>query len=104
MVSFREGVTMPSTQSALKKSANKLNRVWFTASPLSPELVAEMDTGRLDCTDLKGMARELVERHGWDRNSARRVWAIGPEPMAAFSKQDAADGVEDEFDEEMRYF
>jgi elongation factor 2 len=91
MVSFRESVTMTSTQLALKKSANKLNRVWFEASPLSAELVEEMDSGRLECTDLKTMARELVERHGWDRNSARRVWAVGPEPLVAFAKQDAGD-------------
>mmetsp|Transcript_34971 Transcript_34971/g.91548 ORF Transcript_34971/g.91548 Transcript_34971/m.91548 type:complete len:1076 (+) Transcript_34971:361-3588(+) len=86
MVSFRESVTMPSTQKALKKTANKLNRVWFTAEPLAADLVQEMDSGRLDCTDLKAFARELVERHGWDKNVARRVWAVGPEQQAAAKK------------------
>lgn len=93
MVSFRESVSMTSSQRALKKSANKLNRVWFTASPLSAELVDEMDTGKLDCTDVKAMARELVDRHGWDRVSARRIWAVGPEPLVAFAKDGDADAI-----------
>jgi elongation factor 2 len=82
MVSFRESVRSLSSVRALKKSANKLNRVWFTAQPLSRDLVDEMDSGRVDTKDMKQFARHLVEQHGWDKKDAQRIWAIGPEPLA----------------------
>lgn len=80
MVSFRESVRAPSSARALKKTANKLNRVWFTAEPLDAELVTAMDTGAVDTSDLKTLNRVLVDQYGWDKNVARRIWAVGPEP------------------------
>eukprot|EP00038_Savillea_parva_P006102 m.161646 g.161646 ORF g.161646 m.161646 type:complete len:1155 (-) comp12103_c0_seq1:327-3791(-) len=92
MVSFRESVTAHSEKPALKKSANKLNRVWFTAQPLDPALVTAMDAGDVDGSDTKALSRALIVDYGWDRHVARRVWAVGPEPLAVSGGHDGGDG------------
>ena len=79
MVNYREGLAAGSDDPALKKSANKHNRLWFTASPVEPALIAAMDAGDVSGTDLKLLSRQLQAFAGWDKHAATRVWAVGPE-------------------------
>lgn len=81
LVSFRETITAHS-EVCLAKSANKLNRVWFTAEPLGEELTAAIESGAVRTEeDMKSVTRRrlLVEKYGWDANDASRVWAFGPD-------------------------
>jgi len=67
----------------LAKSANKLNRVWIRASPLAPDLVDALESGRLDPekSDAAELSRQLVALGGFDKAHAspQRLWAFGPE-------------------------
>eukprot|EP00040_Diaphanoeca_grandis_P036039 m.228188 g.228188 ORF g.228188 m.228188 type:complete len:946 (+) comp33538_c0_seq1:302-3139(+) len=79
MVNFREGITVASSGTALKKTTNKLNRLWFRATPLTPALVEDLESETIVTSDLKALAHELGSRHAWDKNSANRVWSAAPE-------------------------
>lgn len=85
MVNFREGVTVASCRSALKKSSNKHNRLWFEAQPIPPLLVKDLETKALTLTDPKLMAQKLISRHGWDKASAHRIWQAGPDDAGVHS-------------------
>jgi elongation factor 2 len=63
VVSFRETCTSKSDQTCLAKSANKHNRLFVEAEPLSPELCIAIEDGDF----------------GWDVTEARKIWAFGPE-------------------------
>lgn len=90
-LAFREsvGASSPSeggggtSGASLAKSANKLNRVWVRASVLHPELVSEIESGRLDPSrcDSAELARSLVKLGRFDKAHALpgRCWAFGPE-------------------------
>lgn len=77
VVSFSETVTTKS-EACLAKSANKLNRIYISAEPLSDELVQDLERGYVDMSDVKARSRFLVENHSWDPEEAKKVWAIGP--------------------------
>merc|ERR1712147_562462 len=47
VVSYRETVTDESNQTCLAKSPNKHNRLYFTAEPMSDELCAAIEDGKL---------------------------------------------------------
>ena len=83
MVNYREGLAAGSDDPALKKSANKHNRLWFTASPVEPVLLAAMEAGDVSGADLKLLSRQLPGFAGWDKHTASRVWALGPEQGVA---------------------
>lgn len=74
MVSYRETITATSTAAALKKSSNKLNRLWFKASPLAPELVDALASPDSDPNDFKALGKLLVNEYAWDKQSAQRLW------------------------------
>eukprot|EP00041_Stephanoeca_diplocostata_P022603 m.541276 g.541276 ORF g.541276 m.541276 type:complete len:1085 (-) comp22107_c0_seq2:532-3786(-) len=92
MVSYRETVTSASTAAALKKSSNKLNRLWFKASPLAPGLVEALASPNVDPNDFKALGKLLVDEYAWDKQSAQRLWAVGPEPLAAGADDDDSSG------------
>jgi len=77
VVSFTETVTS-SSQPCLGKSANKLNRIYISAEPLSEELVADLESGLINTNDIKSTSKYLVETHGCSPDEAKKVWAIGP--------------------------
>jgi len=85
MVNFREGITQPSTGSALKKTTNKLNRLWFTATPLTQQLIEDLESETIPTSDAKVLAQQLVSCHEWDKNSANRIWSVAPEFRTAES-------------------
>lgn len=48
VVSYMETILATSEQPLLAKSANKLNRLWFTAEPLSESLADAIDAGKFN--------------------------------------------------------
>jgi len=80
VVAFRETCTAKSSQTCLAKSANKHNRLFVEAEPLSPELCIAIDDGIIKPgTDAKVMGRTLADEYGWDVTEARKIWAFGPD-------------------------
>eukprot|EP00526_Cylindrotheca_closterium_P008246 CAMPEP_0113609158 /NCGR_PEP_ID=MMETSP0017_2-20120614/4334_1 /TAXON_ID=2856 /ORGANISM="Cylindrotheca closterium" /LENGTH=851 /DNA_ID=CAMNT_0000517941 /DNA_START=247 /DNA_END=2802 /DNA_ORIENTATION=- /assembly_acc=CAM_ASM_000147 len=80
VVSFRETCTAKSNQTCLAKSANKHNRLFVEAEPLTPELCIAIDDGDIrPGIDAKIMGRKLADESGWDVTEARKIWAFGPE-------------------------
>mmetsp|Transcript_13210 Transcript_13210/g.49002 ORF Transcript_13210/g.49002 Transcript_13210/m.49002 type:complete len:903 (-) Transcript_13210:229-2937(-) len=62
---------------SLGKSANKLNRFWFHAVPLSDDLVAALEgSDAADAAQLRQLD-DMLASQGWNSRDARRVWAIG---------------------------
>jgi elongation factor 2 len=78
IVSLRETISTKSEQ-CLAKSANKLNRIYITAEPLSEELTGDLESGKVSMTDdVKSRSKYLQEHHSWDADEARKIWALGP--------------------------
>jgi len=81
IVAYREGIQQVSGV-ALAKSVNKHNRIYIKASPLDPDLLEAMASGRLNGLDQKSLRRELVSNFGWSASDAARIWSVGPEPRS----------------------
>ena len=80
VVTFCETVTAQSNQVCLAKSANKHNRLYVQAAPMSDELCKAIDIGRVSSRgDAKERAKILAEEFEWDVNEARKIWCFGPE-------------------------
>ena len=80
VVSYKETVTTTGSTRCLSKSQNKLNRVIGYAQPLEPEIVSEVEEGRLGKqVDAKAVAHTLMSKFNWDSNDAKKVWVFGPE-------------------------
>ena len=78
LVSYCETVTASGEQ-CMAKSANKHNRVYCSAEPLSEELAADIERGLVSRKlDGKELSKLLVSQYGFDKNDAQRVWAFGP--------------------------
>lgn len=83
VVSFRETVIAATPEPLLAKSQNKHNRFWMSASPMGDDLVNQIEDGAIGpATDAKDRARALIDDHGWDASSAKKIWAFGPEAAA----------------------
>lgn len=78
VISFRETITDISGITCLKKSANKHNRIYMTAEPLPTELVNLLESGEYGTKDMVKLSKMLVEKFGWDKHRALKIWAIGP--------------------------
>eukprot|EP00742_Colponemidia_sp_Colp-10_P020419 GILJ01023791.1.p1 GENE.GILJ01023791.1~~GILJ01023791.1.p1 ORF type:complete len:412 (-),score=49.37 GILJ01023791.1:845-2080(-) len=76
-VSYREGITAPSSILCLSKSPNKHNRVYCRAEPLSEDVMSAIERGEVS-SDPKDRASTLTAL-GFDREAARKVWCFGPE-------------------------
>merc|ERR1712087_866902 len=84
MGSYRETVNETSSQTCLAKSPNKHNRIYLTAEPMSDELCAAMEDGKLGPkAEAKERARTLREKFDWDEGAARKIWCWGPETEGA---------------------
>ena len=78
IVSYNETVTSKGEQ-CMSKSANKHNRLYVSAEPLSAELATEMEAGRVTMTmDKKEFSKLMVNEYGFDKNDATRIWSFGP--------------------------
>lgn len=78
VISFRETITDASGITCLKKSANKHNRIFMQAEPLPDELVNLLESGEYGTKDMVKLSKMLVEKFGWDKHRALKIWAIGP--------------------------
>jgi len=80
VVPYKETVTEKSAQTGLAKSANKHNRLYCEAEPLSDELVLAIEEGTVSSKDdIKKLSRALIDEYGWDQHDAKKVWCFGPE-------------------------
>merc|ERR1712241_1349464 len=94
VVSFRETVTQKSEQTCLAKSANKHNRLFLEAEPLTPEFCLALDDGQINPqTDSKQLGRQLADDFGWDVTEARKIWAFGPDQTGPNVYVDTTKGV-----------
>lgn len=93
-VSLRETVTEKSGI-CLAKSANKHNRIWATMEPLSEELCQAIESGEIGATmDPKQRTRILVDKLGWKKEHANKIWAFGPDAVGPNVVVDATKGVQ----------
>merc|ERR1712232_1359299 len=80
VVSYRETVQAKSSVTCLAKSANKHNRLFLEAEPMSAELCDAIEEGQVNPqTDSKALGRQLADDFGWDVTEARKIWAFGPD-------------------------
>lgn len=80
VVSYKETILEKSSMECLAKSQNKLNRVFCRAEPISDELVAEIEEGKLGPhIDAKTIVRSFVDKFGWDSGEAKKLWVFGPD-------------------------
>ena len=80
VVSYRETVMEKSSEVCLSKSANKHNRLYCTAEPLTDAFAREVEAGGLGPKDEgKERVKKLVTKFGWDSSEAKRLWVFGPD-------------------------
>jgi len=97
VVSYRETVTAESDRQCLSKSANKHNRLFCKAAPLTEELSTKIDDdGKTygSAADVKQRARKYEEEFDWDIAEARKVWCYGPETTGPNVVVDTTKGVQ----------
>lgn len=80
IVSYREGVSAESSQTALSKSANKHNRLYVISTPLEEEMTKDIESAAIDPRgDPKLRGRYICDTYGWDITEARKIWGFGPD-------------------------
>jgi elongation factor 2 len=95
VVSFRETVTQVSSVQCMSKSANKHNRLYCKAAPLSEELCVDIDGGAAAAdADPKLRARFLADKYEWDIADARKIWCYGPDGRGPNVIVDVTKGVQ----------
>jgi len=94
VVSYRETVTVESSQTCLAKSPNKHNRLYLVAEPMTDELCMAIEAGPLGPkAEAKERAKTLKEKFDWDASEATKIWAWGPETDGANLVVDKTQGV-----------
>ena len=79
IVTYKETVSERSSQVCLAKSANKHNRIYMSAEPLSQEFCTDIEQGNISLDqDKRQQARYLHETHGFDLTEAKKIWCFGP--------------------------
>jgi elongation factor 2 len=77
VVGFCETIIQKSTEICLGKSPNKHNRLYFTAQPLSEEIIKDLERKNLDLSDLKQLAKQLDNYPSWDKSSPNlKIWKV----------------------------
>jgi elongation factor 2 len=95
VVSFRETVSDESDRQCLSKSANKHNRLFCKAAPLTEELCVEIDDGKAGPeADPKLRAKMLTEKFEWDPTDAKKIWCYGPDGAGPNVIVDVTKGVQ----------
>jgi len=94
VVSYRETVQAKSSITCLAKSANKHNRLFLEAEPMSVELCDAIEDGQVNPqTDSKALGRQLADDFNWDVTEARKIWAFGPDQNGPNTYVDTTKGV-----------
>jgi len=95
VVSFRETVTQESDHTCMSKSPNKHNRLYLTARPLEEGIPEAIDEGKIGPRDdVKQRAAYMSSEFNWDKESAKKIWAFGPETTGPNVFVDVAKGVQ----------
>lgn len=95
VVSYKETIIEEASQMCLAKSANKHNRLFMMAQPLSEDLSLEIENETCGPkTDTKEKIRNLVENYEWDKTDANKVWCYGPDNQGPNMLVDVAKGVQ----------
>merc|ERR1712176_1732916 len=97
VVSYRETVTEESSVVCLSKSPNKHNRIYLQARPMCEDLAEAIEEGKAGPkADPKERAKLLREKpeFDFDENSARKIWAWGPETDGPNLVVDVTQGVQ----------
>jgi elongation factor 2 len=84
VVSYKETVTVESTEQVLSKSPNKHNRIFMKALPLGDDLTNAIEADVITSKqDPKIRYREMADDFGWDPNDAKKIWCFGPDTSGA---------------------
>ena len=95
VVSYRETISEMSSQMCLSKSANKHNRLFCKAQPLTEGIAEDIDDGKIEPGgEAKVRARHLTDKYEWDVTEARKIWAFGPEGNGPNLLVDCTKGVQ----------
>merc|ERR1711865_1246687 len=95
VVSYRETVTVESSQTCLAKSPNKHNRLYVMAEPMPDDLSKDIEGGKAGPKgDVKERTKMLKEQYEWDATDATRIWSWGPENEGANVVVDKTQGVQ----------
>lgn len=95
IVTYRETVVEKSNVVCLAKSANKLNRIYFTAQPLSEGISEDIENNTIYPTmDVKERSKHLVDRHNWDAADGKKIWCFGPDGNGTNLLVDCTKGVQ----------
>jgi len=95
VVSYRETVEGETDQECMSKSPNKHNRLYFKALPLGEDLTNIIDSGEITPRDdIKIRGRRLADDFGWDIDTARKIWAFGPDIVGPNLMVDATKAVQ----------
>ena len=95
VVSFRETVTEVSDRQCLSKSANKHNRLFCKAEPLTEELSLDIEDGKAGPeADAKVRGKLLTEKYEWDPTDAKKIWTYGPDGAGPNVIVDVTKGVQ----------
>jgi elongation factor 2 len=79
----------------LAKSANKHNRLYCSAEPLTEGLADAIENREVEARqEPKARARVLIDKFGWDATEAKKIWCFGPETTGANLLVDQAKGVQ----------
>jgi len=80
VVPYKETVTSKSSQTCMTKSANKHNRIYMEAEPLSDELTLAIEDKEINADDdIKKLSRVLQDKYNWDQHESKKIWTFGPE-------------------------
>jgi elongation factor 2 len=82
-VSFCETISAETSQGVIAKSPNKHNRIYMSATPLADEIVNAINEGELSMEkDVKLRTRMMVDKYGWSKDEALKMWTFGCPPEA----------------------
>ncbi|DBA93356.1 hypothetical protein WJX79_008222 [Trebouxia sp. C0005] len=95
VVSFRETVNQMSDHIVMSKSPNKHNRLYFQMRPMEDGLAEAIDEGTIGPRDEpKARSKILVDKFGWDKDLAKKIWCFGPDTTGPNMLTDVTKGVQ----------
>jgi len=95
VVTYKETMTAPSSQTAMTKSQNKHNRIHGTAGPLGNELSELIENGDVTASqDIKGRGKILCDDFEWEKDDTTKIWCFGPDNSGPNMVVDITKGVQ----------
>lgn len=79
----------------LAKSPNRHNRLYVEASPLSNELIEDIEKGKISGSqEFSTRSKILTKEHLWDIQESKKIWCFGPDDNGTNLLVDATKGVQ----------